>query len=247
MDFPLGAVFSAVIIFIALCAGYLKDVSQSALVMISVLGIIVFAIICEARYLSKQIINISNKLSDVLTAVATLLLAFVTAGLVVISYFQWTTSKNDQRPWVGINSVQSSDSLIPPDSIHMRLNITNSGKSPAINVFVGVEDWRKDFHSIVFPTAKYDTTCRINGMELLPNGGVYIDIPSSNDEIFARIGDTILIVVRIDFDDTDGVPHKTGLCMTYTNHLTNIKTVRGLPVVAGTELTCNTPTSNYAD
>jgi hypothetical protein len=84
-------------------------------------------------------------------------------------------------------------------------------------------------------------------MELLPNGGISILIPNIDESILPKIGEDILVVARIDYEDTDNNPHTTGICFRFLTHLTGSKNRQGLPIVSETQVMCDIRGSNYAD
>jgi hypothetical protein len=62
-----------------------------------------------------------------------------------------------------------------------------------------------------------------------------------------RIGDTIWVIGRIDYEDYDSSSHKTTFCFKQTSHLSPNKLANGTPIVSGLQIACDIPGSNFAD
>lgn len=166
------------------------------------------------------------------TARATWMIAALTAttiGVGVSQYIifsrQLTAMEYDQRPWIGLGFAG-----YPPDS-PFQIQFVNGGKSPAFNVSIKANVWaHNDSAEPIVPHAKCTLDCRVSGIEMLPSVPyqfILLRLPSGADIPGA-------IVARVDYTDSEGRPHKTGICLYHFPDRHDL-------------IACNTPDSNYAD
>ena len=142
---------------------------------------------------------------------------------------QLDVMKTDQRPWVGLRGIDN----IPNSSAKM-LVFSNGGKAPAMNASVFVSGVSEGDDTLVIPEAACESTCTFRGIELLPNVPLAVRVP--------RVGQPdptadipFWLVARIDYVDSEGHPHKTGICF------------RIMPDAGHSITDCPAPNSNYAD
>lgn len=158
---------------------------------------------------------------------ATALFALVAAVAAIFSgwafYSQLTQMRHDGRPWVGIGYIGYPEA-------DTAIQFMNGGKSPALNISMAAYAWEPSTPDDrpILPTARCEADCRIQGLTLLPN--IPFQFVLSHD----KRDRTIWLIGRADYDDIDGAPHKTGVCLL---HIAGSHDVRDCPI----------PNSNYAD
>jgi hypothetical protein len=191
----------------------------------------------------RKIVSALKSVDSLITAIATALLTIVTIGLVVVATWQWTAMKQGQRPWIAMSGIAPVPfgERIPNWSIYYgyQFAVHNGGQSPALNVSVSVEKWNVNVGAIKFPTQKCVPSCILNNFEFLPGQNWAGRVPQYIEEPpLPAVGDDIAIVARIDYEDTDGNPHKTGICIIGQFDITTIYSHW---------TACKEPQSNYAD
>jgi hypothetical protein len=165
------------------------------------------------------------------------LIALFTFLLVCFAYYAWDESTKgtaalqgqlavlhqQQRPWIGMGFV-----AYPPDAT--QLQFKNAGRSPAFNVSIDAFQWKPKTGADrpVLPTTRCIKDCKLAGFILLP------DVPYQF--VLARESqDTVVwIIGRADYEDADGKPHKTGVCLVHSPETHDVRD-------------CSIPNSNYAD
>ena len=133
----------------------------------------------------------------------------------------------EQRPWMGLMGIQPL-----PNSTAFYVNIVNSGKTPAIgtNVLISGVPGEKVFVS----DQPCDAECDIRNLVMLPGVPISLRVPKIGEPDPPR-DIPFWIRVRIDYADTGGQSHKTGICL------------RILPDSGRSIVACPSPVSNYAD
>ena len=196
---------------------------------------------------AKECLEFIRHFDGLITSIATVFLTVITGVLVWVAYLQWQTSKEDQRPWVGMTAIQpETENPISRTALYHKIIITNSGKSPAFHVMVGAGEWNKDPHSMTFPTKKCDEDCVGRSIEILPGTGLTFEFPSPDISPPPQVSDIVWVVLRIDYEDSDGAPHKTGLCVKIKTRLV-ASAITGQRVIIGTQVPCGIRASEYVD
>jgi hypothetical protein len=139
------------------------------------------------------------------------------------------------RLWNWIKGRGSGLNGINPQNDHTYfVVIINGGKSPATNTNVRIFDWAEGDQKLTFPTNPCTNDCNLRGIEMLPNMPLGIRVPP----VGSLREPPIWLVARIDYSDTQGKPHKTGICLV----------VNAVPPAEAREIrSCPAPGSNYAD
>jgi len=134
--------------------------------------------------------------------------------------------RNDQRPWIGL------DGIVSAGNGTYIVTIINGGKSPAMKVNVVFDGGAGDCSKFSIPHQICEgDKCSLRNMVLLPLLKYGGRIPRLQDPLVLS-GQDVCIIVRADYQDVAGSPHKTGICLIY-----NSVSVRS----------CREPDSNYAD
>jgi hypothetical protein len=77
----------------------------------------------------------ANQNAGAITAAATLLLTFITAGLVWLGYLQYTTARTQLRAYIAVETLGLSEGDAPYQGWPRgRFTIKNTGQTPARNV-----------------------------------------------------------------------------------------------------------------
>ena len=101
--------------------------------------------------------------------------------------------------------------------------MTNSGKSPALMSDILITGGPGDCAKYNVPKQRCEgDKCDFRKVEILPGTSKGTLVPK-NDEAHPFTGPGILtwpgfeacFIVRVDYEDEDRKPHKTGICMTY--------------------------------
>ena len=101
-------------------------------------------------------------------------------------------------PWVGLRSVGIIEGLDWNAGGYFRLEITNAGKSPAINVSVTLLNWNTDINVLKFPINKCTSECRVENLQLVPGTIFGMIIPRSATSPLPKGGDTGYIIERVE-------------------------------------------------
>ena len=96
--------------------------------------------------------------------------------------------RHDERPWLGLGSVQIIPSAPNPQEVYLLVAIINSGKSPAFDVSVTIAEWNSNLNEMAFPIKKCKDDCRMEHAEILPGAFVDIRIPKINQIPLPSIG-----------------------------------------------------------
>ncbi len=258
MDFPLGALFSAVIVFFALSAGYFTRVNQFIIVGLSVLGIIVFAAISSwsagmsPRYNANgknglwrrahnyfhEIVSVLKSVESLITAIATVLLSFATAGVGLIAYWQWESLSNtdntlhetlvaSNRAWAAAGGVDAHGAITGGQGLKIRIQYANTGKSPAIKWvqhFSGGPVPTPDPSEITPVTAGVNTDCDglvpgSDGIAVFPNAArqewANTEMPERDYSAYLPLllaNKAALVIKGCFVYETMHEPHKTWFC-----------------------------------
>jgi hypothetical protein len=155
----------------------------------------------------------------------------VAAGVGIAQWFILSGTldemRADQRPWVGLSGITTN----PTDSSAI-VAIKNGGKSPALNVRLKIFGHPYDGKAFSIPTQPCDDDCTFRGIEMLPDVQLSDRIPRTG-EILPQSGTPIWLGVRADYEDANGRPYKTYVCL-----------IQKGPMKLST---CPDPKSNYAD
>jgi hypothetical protein len=189
-----------------------------------------------------------------ITAVSTLILALGTIVLAMVSCRQVGIMEADQRPWIGMASVGIDQRFDFANGGHFILEIGNSGRSPALEVTVTLLNWNTDIKTVAFPIPECTSECRIENIEMIPGSGLGMTIPNIEGEPspLPKAGDTGYIIARIDYKDSRGNGHITGMCFKIPTSLGSGTPAppppfgNGKPAVNFTPISCAAPNSNYA-
>ena len=141
---------------------------------------------------------------------------------------QLDAMKSDQRPWIGLLGIDPLQ-----DANAVMVKIVNGGKSPALNVRASILGGQIGTDTIQFPGKPCGSDCTLAGIEMLPNVPLGRRIPPLN-QVPVAASAKIWVVVRVDYSDTDGGRHTTGVCL-----------IRIPPY--GDMQSCPGPYSNYAN
>jgi hypothetical protein len=168
--------------------------------------------------------------SEWMTAILTAAIAAATVWNVVvvetsvgIMRGQLIAMKVDQRPWVGISFAD-----YPPNPV--QLGFKNTGKFPAMNVSIKAFAWQPSSQeaSPILPTDRCTVDCKISGVEMPPEMPFqFILMRPAQDTVVWLVG-------RVDYEDSAGIQHKTGICLIHFPETHDLRSCPG----AG---------SNYAD
>lgn len=132
----------------------------------------------------------------------------------------------EHKPSVGMSGIQDIK-----DSTNVIVTFQNAGKAPAFGVRIAISAKAQGLGApTVFKTACVDD-CRISDFEMLPNVPLGFRVPRSTEPEIP-IGAIQRIVIRVDYVEEDGTPHKTGICL--------LKSATDLA-------SCPEPNSNYAE
>jgi hypothetical protein len=200
----------------------------------------------------NEIVNDTKKhipklIWDNITSVSTFILAIGTIVLAVVSCRQVGIMEADQRPWVGADFTGLDQHTDFATSGHFFLDIANSGKSPAFDVTVTLLKWNADINQVQFPIKKCNAgECRIEHLEMLPGLHLGLLIPEIDASPLPKAGDTGFIIARIDYQDSVGTAHVTGICVKIVTAFTANPSRPGNNSIAVTSTSCATPNSNYA-
>jgi hypothetical protein len=108
---------------------------------------------------------------------STLALAICTIVLAVVSCRQVGIMEADQRPWIGMAAVGIDQRFDFGNVGHFKLEIVNSGRSPALEVTVTLLNWNTDIKNVTFPIPKCTSECRIENAEMVPGLALGMLIP----------------------------------------------------------------------
>ena len=177
--------------------------------------------------------------------ISTLILALGTIVLAAVSYRQVRIMEADQRPWIGASSMGLDERF---DFInvggHFYLALANSGRSPALNVSVTLLKWNTDINTVQFPIGKCNAgECRIENLEIVPGMRFSMLIPENDVIPLPKVGDTVYIIARVDYQDSSGTPHVTGICFKFPTKLVRNGTSS---ITESTPTSCPASNSNYA-
>ncbi len=152
----------------------------------------------------------TDKVTVIILAV-TAVFAVIAAGLSGISdwifYRQLDEMRADQRPWVGLDGIQPIQGA---NAIYV--SITNSGKSPALHTRAIVSGGAIKKFPISIPDRPCDVDCTFTDIVMLPNVPLKRRVPP-NGEAQATANDQIWFSVRVDYQDTEGLPHHYRSCL----------------------------------
>ena len=153
---------------------------------------------------------------DQWTLITNCVLAAATVFLAVGVMWQINIMEDDQRPWVGIGSLQVIPATPNQQELYLLVEITNSGKSPALDVAITTAEWNSNPDTLLFPITKCKDECRVDNEEILPGAFVGIRIPKVNQFPVPLIGNKMNIVIRVDYRDTHNKQYYTGICKVVT-------------------------------
>jgi hypothetical protein len=185
-----------------------------------------------------------------ISSISTFILALGTVVLAFASWRQTGIMEADQRPWIGVVATDLDQRF---DFVnvggHFNLEITNSGRSPALNVTITFLKWNTDINTVQFPIGKCNAgECRIENLEIIPGMRFSMLIPESEELPLPKAGDTGYIIARIDYQDSKGTPHVTGVCLKIPTKLIMLNPPRNgfTSITVFTPTSCAAPNSNYA-
>jgi hypothetical protein len=169
-------------------------------------------------------------------------LAFITA---IFFYLQFKEMQSDQRPWVGMSTLQA----FPDDPVQpvffIGFSIKNVGKSPAFDVSVNILNWNQSADPPPIPRKKCTSDCFQGKMVMIPGSETFVRIPQVGDPRPA-VGQKVWVIARVDYRDEDRIWHNTGVCFTaIVNRVFDAAVNRYM--FAATSKACTIDDSNYAD
>jgi hypothetical protein len=188
----------------------------------------------------------SKRCRELITIAGIYLAAFVAIGAIIFTHIdssdqidtlgkqvgvmqrQLTVMETDQRPWVGLDGIDPSRT----NDFFYLVKLANAGKSPAMSARVIIIGGAGDCTEFAVPRQPCEgDRCTFNNVEMLPNVPLGARIPRFGEPA-PTPGGEVCLIARVDYEDTDGKPHKTGICL--------IQSPAG-------QRSCAEPNSNYAD
>jgi hypothetical protein len=109
--------------------------------------------------------------------------------------------------------------------------------------------WNTDINSVQFPIGKCNANeCRVENLEMVPGMKWGMIIPETETLPLPKAGDTGYIIARIDYQDSRGTPHVTGICFKIPTDLVVFNPPRNGSSngIHSTPVSCAAPYSNYA-
>jgi hypothetical protein len=149
---------------------------------------------------------------------------------------------DDQRPWVGIGSIQVIPGATNQQEIYLIVGIINTGKSPALDVAITSAEWNSNIDTVDFPIKRCEGDCRVENHEIVPSAFTVIHIPKVNQIPVPSIGDKLNVIIRVDYRDSHNNRYYTGICQSVTTSLDP----RSNRSVIVDQASCTKPNSNGA-
>jgi hypothetical protein len=166
----------------------------------------------------------ATSLPNKLMILATIVIAAATVVNMVVSVKQWGVAndslqllKSQQRPWVGVESVNLGDAT-PPNVPSWNVNFKNFGPLPAPTTKItsafflaaSFENVKKRMETIPMSTVSAPTLPGQQHQQIERG----IQPMSANQwELFNTGTETLYILGRIDYTDTSNEPHVTYFCV----------------------------------
>jgi len=119
---------------------------------------------------------------------------------------QLDVMKADHRPWVGLSSI------VPNPDASSTIAVKNAGKSPAMNVRVKIFGHTDEGKPISVPAQPCSEDCTFHNIEMLPDIQLSDRVPRT-DKPLPQAGTALWLGIRADYEDAEGSPHKTGVCL----------------------------------
>lgn len=168
------------------------------------------------------------------TANATWVIALFAIVTAIVGVFQWlaisgqlSEMRRDDRPWIGINAITPLQ-----DGSGVLVVVQNAGKEPAFQANIEITGNVIGVRGAPTNDAPCSNNCTFRNMLLLPGVPLGARVPRTYERQLGP-GESLRIIVRADYLDSDGNSHKTGACIDRTSQ--------------GEEVTCHEAKTNFAD